>query len=387
MTVRKLVVAAAATAFLLPIACDLGIAKPAHDTTAQTVDVLNQAITALDAQNSDWKRILQSAIGQLTQSAQATIRNELSDTLNRGIAAAGVEARCEVDFLAQRAHQALVRIRAQLLHQAFAPKEPAFCQAVPEAIDPARILINSLTHLEFWGYDFDTAPPIQVILEAADHTTKDISSSLASPTHYLLTLNLGSNGAGPAVAAPQSLTVHLRWNGKDISTVSITQPNVPHCVEVQKLVSPAATSISGMHTAGDSNFGGNGPHVWLEVYLSSGPAGVNAIVNFDAVETGGDHTAVSASPVIRLFTPGPQEKLEFNKVQVAKGVFEMDYIHDSGVGDVDTFTGRPDTLVQGLKFQGFSGDHAADGSTRVQVAWNPFYVNVLAPPTNFAQCA
>jgi hypothetical protein len=78
-----------------------------------------------------------------------------------------------------------------LLKQPIPDKEPALCNIVPLAID-ASLVPDRLRWLEFYGYDFDTTP-IQVFLQDTDYRY-DVSQFLQMPTHYHLTLNLGSTG-------------------------------------------------------------------------------------------------------------------------------------------------------------------------------------------------
>ena len=88
------------------------------DIAGDTVATLDSAIDALDRNSSSWQTILQDTTNQLTTEAQSTVRNEISDLLNRSVAATGTELRCNADFIGARVRQALVRIRARLLHQA-----------------------------------------------------------------------------------------------------------------------------------------------------------------------------------------------------------------------------------------------------------------------------
>jgi len=47
----------------------------------------------------DWETILQETIAKLTKDGQTTIANEVQNAFNRGIGTAGVEFRCDADFV------------------------------------------------------------------------------------------------------------------------------------------------------------------------------------------------------------------------------------------------------------------------------------------------
>src|SRR5690606_17636602 len=126
-------------------------------------------------------------------------------------------------FIGVRVRQALIRLRARLLHQPIPPVEPALCAVVPGAIDMA-LEPNRRTKLEFFGYDFDTTP-IKVTLHNTDGTV-DVSDDLDRTTHYHMTLNLGANGVP---LSSKSNRITLEWEGKVISSIAVIQPETPVC--------------------------------------------------------------------------------------------------------------------------------------------------------------
>ena len=73
--------------------------QPLANSIDKAVSVLDDAIFKLDNANADWQKILEDTRDQLTDSAQSTIRNEVSNTLTRAVAATGVEFRCDTDFI------------------------------------------------------------------------------------------------------------------------------------------------------------------------------------------------------------------------------------------------------------------------------------------------
>jgi outer membrane murein-binding lipoprotein Lpp len=110
---------------LLISGCSIGdkidkLTDKVSDVAGDTVATLDNAIDALDRNSASWQAVLQDTTAKLTSDAQSTVRNEVSDVLNRSVAATGDELRCNVDFIGTRVRQALVRIRARLMHQASA---------------------------------------------------------------------------------------------------------------------------------------------------------------------------------------------------------------------------------------------------------------------------
>src|SRR5512139_1288610 len=131
---------AAAGQVLSGSSCDcLGIGGALKDPTTQAVNVLDDAIDALQSASADWQKVLQDAQKKLTEDAQSTIRTELANLASRSSAQAGVELRCDADFIRARIRQALLGIRARLLGQATPKVEPALCQVVPLGVDRALV--------------------------------------------------------------------------------------------------------------------------------------------------------------------------------------------------------------------------------------------------------
>src|SRR5690554_5584522 len=176
------------------------------DATTQAVNVIDNAIGNLSFESANWREIMENAIADLPSEIQSTIRTEMSDLLNRAVAATGAEIRCNTDFLRNRLAQGLQNIKAKLLNQEPPNLEPQLCSVVPLAIDMG-LSPNRRNKIEFYGYDFDQAK-IEALLQNSNGTF-DVSNSLDRPTHYHMTLNLGGTGVN---LSPQSQRLILRWN-------------------------------------------------------------------------------------------------------------------------------------------------------------------------------
>ena len=95
------------------------------DPTDQAIAILDRAIEALESESANWRQALEETIDNLTDPAQAAIRNEVSGALTRVIAINGTELRRDVDFIRVGARQDLIRIRAGLSQQTISSKEPS----------------------------------------------------------------------------------------------------------------------------------------------------------------------------------------------------------------------------------------------------------------------
>jgi hypothetical protein len=98
------------------------------DTRTETINALNDAISALQSQSADWQQVLKDTQSKLTKDAQSTLRTEISDLISRTVAQGGVELRCDADFIRERIREELVRLKAKYLGQPQPVVDPAFCQ-------------------------------------------------------------------------------------------------------------------------------------------------------------------------------------------------------------------------------------------------------------------
>lgn len=218
--------------FLLCSGCDiLGLSGPVD----QAVVALDDAIEALEGESADWQVVLEETRDKMVDESQSTIRNEISNTLTRAVAAVGAEAKCEVDFLRTRVRQDLIAIRAQLKGEPVPDKEPFFCNPIPPAVD-ASLVPDRLKWIEFYGYDFDLEQDLQVFLENDGQQVDVTECCLDIPSHYLMTLNLGSGGVQ---LSPDSKRFILKLNGEEIFTIGISHPAAiaeerPGCKEAEE---------------------------------------------------------------------------------------------------------------------------------------------------------
>jgi len=290
--IRAWVVVAA----LACVSCDLSSLWPhASSIVEQTATALNDAIAALQSESADWQQVLKDLEKKLTADAQATIRNEIDQLVSRTVAHAGVEFRCDADFIRHRVREDLVAIKARLLGALVPPKRPALCQVVPETID-ASIVPQQLKFLGFYGYNFDFADRLRARILNADASAIDVTGKLDRPTPYAMTLAFG--GSGVQLDARNQRVV-LEWNDLQVSSVAIIQPQAaPPAVCASKVVPVFAREADRdigwfipPRVHGDAEFAGHGPDVRASVTLTVTPTLLLARVYMDAKEIAGDTEA------------------------------------------------------------------------------------------------
>jgi hypothetical protein len=356
---------------LLMTGCGIGdIANSITNSTAQAVDQMNNAINAMANANADWETIVKNLENSLPTTIDQTIKTEISQTLLRAESTAGTEFKCGADFVADRVREHLLRIKAELLKQTPPPVEPTFCNVVPLALD-MNLPPERRNLIEIFGYDMDTAN-VQVLVQNGA-AFSDLSSRLARPTHYQLTLDLGGT-PNPLSASSQKLI--LKWNDTEISSISIVQPTTPVCQsEVFKAPQPADASWNPPHIAGDTEFGGDGPDVTARVTLAIQGSGagnsVTASIYMDARETRSDWTEAAGTTVRTLYTAPPDKKIE--KI-VGPLVSSYHYV-DSNTTTDGPFGGASGEPVSQWLFTG-DGPNSDDAGayTGVKVSFNPLSV-------------
>jgi len=106
-----------------------------NDQTNKVVQTLDGAISTLNSQSANWQEVLNGLLKDLPADVSATVRGDVSNLLQRTIAATSGELRCDVDFFRIRVQQALEQIKAKFLKTPLSPLEPHLCETVPLAID------------------------------------------------------------------------------------------------------------------------------------------------------------------------------------------------------------------------------------------------------------
>lgn len=347
---------------LLPSGCGLGkaIKETADDVTTRTLATLDDAIKSLEDASADWQRVLQDTIGKLTEDAQSTIRNEISNTLNRAIASAGSQVLCIHDIVKSRIRQDLIRIKAKFLGGDVEEPEPWLCEVVPVAVDLSLEPTRRQT-IEFFGYDFDKLP-IQAML-ATSTGAADVSTHLSRQTHYHMTLNLSGSGVQ---LSQNSQKLILTWKEAERSAIPILRPATPVCeVRTPTPVSLGEVTFRPPHVKGDRDFDGNGPNVYVRVNLRNLGTRVEAQVRMTAAETESDWTTASGRATYPLYTPEPGWVVD----QII-GPMEDSFSYRDGSQGNDLFGRGPDGPVSRYDFVGDTDGDEAGVKTQVTVHFN-----------------
>ncbi len=287
--------------------CDLikSCQRIVPDISTEVIAALDRGISQLGLVSADWQDVLNEVIRDLPQEVQSTITNEVTNLLNRGIAASGAEVRCNVDFFRNRMKQGLQRIKAKFLETDLPPLEPQLCSVVPLAIDMS-LPANRRNKIEFYGYDFDMTD-IQVV-QVVGSREVNVSNKLDQPTHYHMTLNLG--GTGVALNA-NSKRLILRWQNRNISTIAVIQPAPDICETKFKNFRPSNLTVIPVHGAkpgkskGDREFDGHGPTMSCTVTLINRGNRVEANIKVTASETKSDWTYGSKNQTFNVFNADP----------------------------------------------------------------------------------
>jgi hypothetical protein len=183
---------------------------------------LQNAINQLANQSASWQATLQNLENQLIAHGQSTLANQVQSVLNRAIAGASLELRCNVDFLASELAQALQDIKANFNHQPPPGQPPHFCNVDPSAVDLRLPPDSRPATLNIYGFNF-TAPAITVaIVDTSGNRITPPAGIFTVGTEFEATLNI--------VNFPFSSTasyVSFMLPANEERRVSIIQP--PNC--------------------------------------------------------------------------------------------------------------------------------------------------------------
>lgn len=329
------------------------------DTKSDTEALLNDAIDQISHESSSWQATLQELANKLTDETQSTIRNEVQNLANRTIAAAGAELRCNVDFLSARVVQGLQRIKANLLGQAPPPRVPAFCSVIPTAVD-MNLTPNRRTKIDIVGYDFDNQPLKLFLLSGTQKI--DMTSALNRLTHYHMVINLGSNGILLNAASNRLV---LEYNNQEFSSIPITQPQIPDCIEEEITFDPSEITFTPRHTRGDKEYDGNGPRVTASARISVEGNEIKARISMKAEETKSDWTTAESTDTYTIYVAPSNRKI----VSITSDTFtDQTYIDSNHTADV--FEQGSGELIKRFRFMGDTDGDDAGTRTNVKVTFN-----------------
>ncbi|ERN40905.1 hypothetical protein KR51_00025530 [Rubidibacter lacunae KORDI 51-2] len=180
-----------AVMLILAVLPGCGISRSIDNAVA----VLDRGIEDISTESANWQTILQRVASELPDDISEVIRNDAQNLATRSIATAGVEFRCNVDFLAGRAKASLQRLKAKLRGKNPPILPPAFCQVSPDAVD-LNADAESWAKIAVYGYDLDhsdtSGKPLTFFLIDSSGAQQPIPEDrIGRTTHYQVTLNLG----------------------------------------------------------------------------------------------------------------------------------------------------------------------------------------------------
>jgi hypothetical protein len=377
-----------------------GCLENVSNAANNAVLALDNGVTALGSASVSWQAVVQDttakvndALKNATENVRSTISNELSNTVARATQATGIEARCSLDFVKFRVRDALIRIRVELLslvgsHQTVPERAPMACMPNPTAIDPVQVQANHVTHVDFDGYDFDSVPPVTLKLETSNGQVVDVpQNALVRTSHYLITLNLGSNGLA---LSSQSQAVHLRWKDEDISTVAVVQPHTPLCVTTTALSVPQPTTLRPPHLgSGDHEFGrpDHGPVATFNASLFTRPEGITAYVHLTLTEDGPDYTMASGGASLKyLYSPPAMQKIQSMTIGTTNVDINRYRLTKADDRFSDDYSVGGDSPIRQVSFIGYRGANAAGETARAVIYWNPLRLILVGPPSGESTC-
>jgi hypothetical protein len=278
-----------------------------ENASTGAVNAIDDAIDMINNAQSDWQQVLRDLERDLVEEGQSTLRNEVAVLTSRAISQTGVEARCNADFLRDRVVQGLTVIKAKFLGDELPPAEPAICQVVPIAVDRDAVPQN-ITQLEFYGYDLDLANGLGVNLERTTGSAVNVTSHLAYPSRYAMTLPFGAAGVQ---LDDRSKRFRLDWSGRTISTIAVIQPQTPVCESKTAHVDVGAVTFQpSKKGSGDRDFDGNGPKVRATVTLHRYDKKLTADIYMRAAETDDDWSRAEGTKTVDIYNTDPGWRIE-----------------------------------------------------------------------------
>ena len=273
------------------------ILDPVKDPIKEAVAVIDNGIRDIQQNSVMWSSILQRVANQLPREVSETIRVDAQTLANRSIQTAGVEFRCDVDFLGNRAIQGLQRLKAELLNQSVPPVTPAFCVLDFPSID-LQVDPSSWSTVILSGYDLDvkdrTNSLLTILLLTQQGTTIPLpEAQIGRTTHYQVALNLG--GMASQFYSNHVVKLLVSWNGSNEGYPQIIV--IPW--QPQQVTETVMIGTTGPYyppnTHGDGDFDtddGNATSLVLEGQMQKTDQYLQNRMHMYAREPGGDNTAV-----------------------------------------------------------------------------------------------
>ena len=197
----------ALVAFSVLLACRI------PDELHYTTDMLGGAVDILAGESAAWRaelsgalRALEDDFAALPREVQQMMRAEVTQTIQRAVAGAGSEVRCDADFLRARLIADINRIRARVNDEVIvdAPS-PTLCTVVPLVIE-STLDVERRSYVQFYGYDLRSSDISVWVVRGTEGARSEISDSLSVTSDYQMSLDISNlrmfarpGGQGPHV--------------------------------------------------------------------------------------------------------------------------------------------------------------------------------------------
>jgi hypothetical protein len=326
------------------------------DPTATIQKWLDDAIGQLSIQSSEWQNIMNQLIGQLDtldDVLSQTIRGDVQNLVNRGVAAAGTEVLCILDIIGDRQRNALIRIKNNFLGTNDPVPEllPYVCQVVPNYVD-----LGDLQTIDYFGYDLDMDCLELTVLSSG--VQRDVTQFVNQVTHYNINVF-------PSNLELTNLDTGLRLScgSEQLSTIGI-QEEPPS----EETIDPGTITYMPPHTRGDREFDGHGPDVWSFANIIRITSNTQLRINIymKAEETRSDWTTAEGTFNRTVYTaPSGKDVKQILTVPTIDNFFYTDDDHGA-----DTFFRGSTGLVNQYVFVGDTGGDDAGVDTKVDVTFN-----------------
>jgi hypothetical protein len=258
-----------------------------HATNVE--DILNGAIQDVTAHSANWQTIVQGALDKLP-AAETQVKQDMENLIQRGIANAGLEIRCDISFLGDMVVTGLKAILAKVLKQP-PPLQPAVvCDASPPAID-MNLAPNARNQVEVFGYNLDQTD--LKLFHVRTSNELDVTSHFALLSPFKRVIDLGATGV---ILDAQSVKLRIQISGGVNREIAILQKFPTPCA-----VRDFQTNSSQMQVIptkvgqGDNDYDGHGPCVTATASVSlSGSTQISQTLTVHMWECPNDMTKIQS---------------------------------------------------------------------------------------------
>lgn len=249
-----------------------------------TEDILNRAVLDISANSQNWQQIIQNAINQINP-AERQVRQDLEELMQRGVANAGLETRCDISYLGDMLIQGMNRIIAKVKGQQPPPVSAFICNASPSAID-MNLDPNRRNVVEVYGYNLDD--PTLRLYHVTSSRTQDKTSEFSEVSPFKRVINLGLNGIN---LSPQSELLRVDLGHGEKTEIPVIQAYPAICTTKDHYTDAYSIKvIPAKYGPGDDDFDGNGPCIRASagIFGAASGAELRGTVNVDAWECPND---------------------------------------------------------------------------------------------------